>query len=188
MIPVLNTDRCFTSGTCWLVGTLTKEVISSLHASSVFLDRRVLIQLQIKMSFKKSGFTKLRLVVHQGLNRCFAMNRLSAIVWKNILEWCCHIRPISERHNPFNFLLIIRQKTLIRQQNYSFPPSSWFDMLHFESFQQFMPRTKDRISSHAQQTARKITTHSWTFQKINTFMGLEKGIILLPYQCFLSYN
>ena len=144
------------------------------HASSVFLDRWVLTQLQIKMSFKKSGSTKLRLVVHQGLNCCFAMNRLLAIVWKNILEWCCHIRPISERHNPFNFLLIIRQKTLIRQPNYSFTSSSSFDMLHFESFQQYMPRTKDRISSHAQQTPRKITTHSWTFQKINTFMGLEE--------------
>ena len=60
------------------------------HASSVFLDRWVLIQLQIKMSFKKSGSTKLRLVVHQGLNCCFAMNCLLAIVWKNILEWSCH--------------------------------------------------------------------------------------------------
>ena len=83
MIPVLNTDRCFISGACWRVGTSTKEVLSSLHASSVFLDRWVLIQLQIKTSFKKSGFTKLRLVVHQGLNCCFAINRLLMIAWKN---------------------------------------------------------------------------------------------------------
>ena len=83
MIPVLNTDRCFISGACWRVGTSTKQVLSSLHASSVFLDRWVLIQLQIKISFKKSWSTKLRLVVHQGLNCCFAINRLLMIAWKN---------------------------------------------------------------------------------------------------------
>ena len=54
-----------------------------LKSSCVLCLLRQMIQLQIKMSFKKSGSTQLRLVVHQGLNCCFTIHRLLAIAWKN---------------------------------------------------------------------------------------------------------